>query len=1050
MAESKKVTGNDVIQKDFLSNAIANAEKFRDVILKTEEAIVALNKEQTKHLANAKKGESVADIKKQNELLDKAAKSRKLLAETKKLEAEATLAVTKAKAAESAQEKKTQAETAKTIKLLEQENSAYAKKSKQLQELRKQYRDLALGEKKSAEETKKLKAEINALDKELKQVDADMGVFSRNVGDYKNQMTDALKSTDLFSAGLGKLDNNTKAIVAGFGGILEQLKKVRQAEDAASDGASKFSKTLKAAGIGVLIAAIGALFSFFTSSREGALEFDLALNKVKGTLDVILGSLSKLGSGIVDGFKAIVLQVEAAKLKFSLFAKDRAEGAKKQAEADKLAASATEKLTTAFDGNFAAIENQIAGYDELTKAIFAYEDQLRLLQIAQAKVNMDEEDFNEIASDTTISLNEQKAALEGAIKSRLESAKIGKQIGDTELALAGKQLELELRKNKVSEADIALLKEQGFQTISSSKLSIKASTEAINAVQEKYLAQLAAADKLDDLDRQEAERRRQIAQTEIINDVELIRSKKLGADAQVQILTKQVADEKIQLEERERLNDELRQKQLDAQNAEIKILAKLKTSRGQQAVSEAELNDLIATKDAVVLAGKLKLLRATKLSEEATTEVAKVVFEAQTNEIANQDRIAKFEEEKLERLEKIRKLDQEIAIIQQNTQLQALAEVSANKAEKERLANELVFRNENVFNRNLVSLAQQASNERIAIAEEEARVKRELLDKQYQIEKENIEKSVTDEQLKAKELEKLAATYNQNVAKLASERVKTTDDINKQIAERQNQILVKQTQLVADNLNKTAQAFTDALDQRYAQQSDQQQRQIDKTNANIAKQQDLAQRGQKNQLAFEESQLAKQQLAQQDAAKKQAKIQERIQTAEALLNAYNAELQQPNATPLTAGPRAIADVLLFKGLAKGLVQFAVDGNDNVQAAPGQYAPKGKDSIPFLLAPEEGVVTAKANKGNPGAVKALNDGTFKQLFTPKIPSVDTGSTAQNMANSLSLQSLSKVESLLEDISNKPNSNLSADSLGNIVETIVQKRIKKTITHKRPRI
>lgn len=1028
MAESKKVKGTDVIEKDLFKDSTASAEKFLDVIIKTEKAIIDLNKETSKQLAQSKKGESSAEIKKQNDLLDKSAKERKLLAETKKLEAEATLAVTKAKAAEESQEKKTNAEKVKSAKVLEQENSLYFQQSKKLNQLRKDYKELALAGKGSDKATQDLKKSIQILDKELKDLDAEVGQFNRNVGDYKNQVGEAIKETDLFSAGLGKLDNNTKAIIAGFGGVVSQLKKVKEAEDIATSGASKLGKSLKATGIAILIAAIASLFSFFTSSREGALKFDLALNKIKATLDVLIGSFAQVGKGLV-GFG------EALKLAFS---GDFTEAGDKASES-------VDVIKKAFDGNLNAIDEQINGYDELTKAIFDFEDQLRLLQVAQAKVNMDEEDFNEIAADNTISLNEQKAALEGAIKARLESAKIGNQIANKDLELAGMQLELELRKNKVSEDDIALLKKQGFENISASKLSIKVNTDAINAVQEKYLAQLAAADKLDDLDRQEAERRRQIAQTEILNDVELIRSKKLGADAQVQILTKQVADEKIQLEDREKINDQLRAKELEAQDAEIKKLSELKTSKGEQAISEIELNDLINTQDAVLLANKIKELRATKLSEDAATEVAKVVLEAQTKQLANEDRLAKIEEEKIQRQDKIKQLNQEISIIQQNTQLQALNEVDNNKAEKERLANELLFRNENVFNTKIINAAQQASDERIAIAEEEARVKKELLDKQYQIDKENIEKTVTDEQLKAKELEKLNAQYNQNVIKLDVESAKTIDDLKKQQAETRKQTLVKQTDLVVENINKASGALSAALDRQYQQQSNAQQLQIDKTNANIAKQQDLAQRGQANTLAFQEEQLAKQQLAQQDAAKKQAKIQDQIQTAQALLNAYNAELKQDGATPATAGARAIADVLLFKGLAKGIVQFAADGNDDIQG-PGTTK---SDSIPFMLSKHEGVVKASANMGNKGVVAALNAGTFSDMYIPKydVSSSNTGDTATNISNSLLLQTNKEIIGLLTDIKNKPAQYLAADDLGQIVETIYTEGIKKVITHKR---
>ena len=239
MAESQKVKSTDVIEKDLFKNATASAEKFLEVVIKTEDALVALSKETTKQLAQSKKGESSAEIKKQNELLDKSAKNRKLIAEAKKLEAEATLAVTKAKAAEENQEKKTNAEKLKSAKILEQQNSLYFQQSKRLNELRKEYKELALAGKGADKSTRDLKNQIKALDKELKQVDADVGQFNRNVGDYKNQVKEALAETDLFSAGLGKLDNNAKAVVAGFGSLVDQLKKVREAEDAAATGASK-------------------------------------------------------------------------------------------------------------------------------------------------------------------------------------------------------------------------------------------------------------------------------------------------------------------------------------------------------------------------------------------------------------------------------------------------------------------------------------------------------------------------------------------------------------------------------------------------------------------------------------------------------------------------------------------------------------------------------------------------------------------------------------------------------------------------------------------
>jgi hypothetical protein len=63
-------------------------------------------------------------------------------------------------------------------------NSAYAKQSRKLNDLRKEYKDLIITQGKETKATKKMRKEIQKLDKQLKGVDASAGQFQRSVGNY--------------------------------------------------------------------------------------------------------------------------------------------------------------------------------------------------------------------------------------------------------------------------------------------------------------------------------------------------------------------------------------------------------------------------------------------------------------------------------------------------------------------------------------------------------------------------------------------------------------------------------------------------------------------------------------------------------------------------------------------------------------------------------------------------------------------------------------------------------------------------------------------------
>lgn len=121
-------------------------------------------------------------------------------------------------------------------------NGAYRKLSKELNDQRNRYKDLAAAEQESSQEAKDLLVSINNLDKKLKGIDATVGQFQRNVGGY----TEALGQ---FFPKLG----GTIGDVTGLVGDL-------------SMGFANLGKTTGAANIG--LGAVGLALTLFSGISE--------------------------------------------------------------------------------------------------------------------------------------------------------------------------------------------------------------------------------------------------------------------------------------------------------------------------------------------------------------------------------------------------------------------------------------------------------------------------------------------------------------------------------------------------------------------------------------------------------------------------------------------------------------------------------------------------------------------------------------------------------------------------------------------------------------
>ena len=127
---------------------------------------------------------------------------------------------------------------------VKQTTGAYAALSKELNDTRKQFKDLAAAEMGSSEEAQVLLRRITQLDSKLKDIDGSVGQFQRNVGNYPKTLT---------------------AIVPGLDNIVDSIDNVRSATS----------------GVGVGLGAIGVAFTAFNVVSGYVNDLNASLNETK-------------------------------------------------------------------------------------------------------------------------------------------------------------------------------------------------------------------------------------------------------------------------------------------------------------------------------------------------------------------------------------------------------------------------------------------------------------------------------------------------------------------------------------------------------------------------------------------------------------------------------------------------------------------------------------------------------------------------------------------------------------------------------------------------
>lgn len=422
---AKKISSSDLFEQEDLFKGV------RDSATKTLAVFNELQAE-LKATAQGLKGElaantqaSTAQLKQFGAATEQANKLMKQSIEIEKLKAQADQQKIKAEQ-EIVKLQKMQAqelarvakEQEKAAQLAEKEGSAYAKLSRELNEARKAYKDLAVTNKQNTTEGRDLLDTITKLDTQLKSVDATVGQHQRNVGNYEGA-TKSLKLelreliTELQS--MDASDPRFEKLTQRAGELKDQISDTQQVVQATAGTALEnfASATSKVGQIGIAaFTGIKASMRLLGIENEGILEGMAKLQALTALSDTLktFGSIGDTLDEIGAGFTAA-----ATKLGLLTTATEANTAANVAAEAVGDPAGAAEDLATTIASTAATEANTAA---TMAGTAAAEADQA----VTATGIALAEQDLATTIAGTTATVTDTAATVSGTAATTADTA----------------------------------------------------------------------------------------------------------------------------------------------------------------------------------------------------------------------------------------------------------------------------------------------------------------------------------------------------------------------------------------------------------------------------------------------------------------------------------------------------------------------------------------------------------------------------------------------------------------------------------------------------
>lgn len=985
----------DELVKSFTELTVATRNLQATTNVNTSEDIKKITKAETE-LAKQKKILVQLEIEsqklKQQQLKTDSQVVKNISQETKVLKDEQ-----KAKDAETKARQKNEAQ-------IKKEQSAYAQLSKQLNESRARTKDLlalqAQGVKLSEDQQKELTnlvAETQRLDKTLKDIDATTGQFNRNVGNYKDGLVNAIKESGVFGQATEALEKGFQKLRSAFGFTIAELKKHTQAfkdnkkeieENAKGQGilaqatakskiafggattaVKLFGTVLKASGIGLIVALVGSLVVAFTKTQEGADDASVFIEGLKASFEELLGSIGRFGIGVFKVFQGLFEALSEFKISFSLekgldvsFGKAKEIFNQAGDEFEKAFSGLGERLSTAFQEGL-----------QLGRTILKFREES--LQLRRELIDIDDQ----------LAISQQKAAdatldFETRLKNQLVVMQKQIEISSINIKLAKNEVE-------IAQARLRMAEKAGVKNVELREKELEALTKLSEAENELAVNRLNQQQAL-----------RQIELDRLQNELQILEKQfdKISA-----VKEKEFNDDQVIINKKiDNLKELSAQSQLTF-DEEIKRIA-------ETTKKNIDGNDLVNTSDERLLLEKIRRL---KLGDQAEGLLNKAILLRQ-QQIATETSLT---------LQLNKALEAKARAIQAVN-----VEISNENVERQLIDLERLSKaNDKAFGKSdLLTNLQKLNDDFNRITNEQARIRRNQLIDNAAAATQIAEQTIVEEDLRAKEIEKINAKLNNDLKKLENDRVDQVAENNKKIREARIKNITEVANKVLDEIQKEIdrefqlrqKGYDDAIKQR---------------ESNIDIQKRLAEKGLTNELAFQEAQKAKLELA-----KKQAQEREiRQLQAVAFAKSYVAYLDSTK-DPQKAITNAIRDAVLVK-----LIQGAFyEGTENVGESLGKPVLPGKDGHIVRVDGSERIMTGEQNKAVGDMsnedlamlAKSYHSGTYLPAYMMES---NTGSTAKNLGNSAMLHQLyavnNRLKSLEQAIVNKREVHTNIDQVGNVI-------------------
>lgn len=206
---AKKITKDEIFEKGLLSDVIHEAEKAIVVFDKLDVELEKVSKSYKSIVENSSKNskgsitELVNASKALNQITEETVKIEK-----EKLKVDREIRITRkeqlsAEQSLQRQREKSIAQMEKEAKRAQELARPYNSMSNRLNQLRKDYKDLAVAGNENTASARKMKVEIDSLDRTLKKADGSVGQFQRNVGNYPKLFSSITSALTQLGLGFG-------------------------------------------------------------------------------------------------------------------------------------------------------------------------------------------------------------------------------------------------------------------------------------------------------------------------------------------------------------------------------------------------------------------------------------------------------------------------------------------------------------------------------------------------------------------------------------------------------------------------------------------------------------------------------------------------------------------------------------------------------------------------------------------------------------------------------------------------------------------------------